>query len=106
MRITLYIALEVRETHAQIDKGWIDTTKQEVVHTIIQPSAYSNLVKQNESMKRFVKDGQPSHNRIRRKINRRLAPSQPEMDTTNTCDDINLAFDLEAVEEHSLRLAG
>jgi hypothetical protein len=31
---------------------------------------------------------------------------KPEEDTAHACEDTNLACDLKAVEEHSLRLAG
>ena len=39
----LVLALEVIKTHAQINQGWIDTTEQEVVHTINEPSIHSDL---------------------------------------------------------------
>ncbi len=38
------ILLDVIKTHAQINQGWIDTTEQQVVHTINQPSIHSNLL--------------------------------------------------------------
>ena len=44
------LVLEVTKTHAQINHGWIDTTEQEVVHTIDQPSIHSNLVTQNKGL--------------------------------------------------------
>jgi hypothetical protein len=40
----LVLALEVIKTHAQINQGWIDTTEQEVMHSINQPSMYRHLV--------------------------------------------------------------
>ncbi len=52
-RITLF-TLEVINACAQINHGWIDTTEQEVVYTIDQPSVYSNLEEKVETHVKFI----------------------------------------------------